>query len=69
MPLRNSHRYGITNFRVITVTPTKQCALNHCQKLQKSGLAFMWFWVPGLYDLRTLKFEFPADFRKQRCRT
>ena len=23
--------------------------------------------LPGLYDLRTLMFEFPADFRKQRC--
>ena len=34
---RHRERYGIANFRVITVTPTKQRALNLCQKLREAG--------------------------------
>ena len=34
--------------RVITVTPTKQRALNLCQKLQKAGLASKRFWFTDL---------------------
>jgi hypothetical protein len=34
--------------RVITVTPTKQRALNLCQMLQKAGLAFKRFWFTDL---------------------
>src|SRR5713101_206040 len=37
---KHTARYGITNFRVVTVTPTKQRALNLCEKLQKAGFAF-----------------------------
>ena len=33
---------------MITVTPTKQRALNLCQKLQKEGLAFKRFWFTDL---------------------
>jgi hypothetical protein len=40
--------YGIANFRVITVTPTKQRAQNLCQKLQKAGLASKRFWFTDL---------------------
>jgi hypothetical protein len=45
---KHTARYGITNFRVITVTPTKQRALNLCQKLQDTGLAFKRFWFTDL---------------------
>jgi len=45
---KHTARYGITNFRVITVTPTKQRALNLCQKLQKAGLASKRFWFTDL---------------------
>jgi hypothetical protein len=41
---RHTERYGIKNFRVITLTPTKQRALNLCQKLRNAGLASMRFW-------------------------
>jgi hypothetical protein len=41
---KHSARYGISNFRVITVTPTKQRALNLCEKLRKTGLASNRFW-------------------------
>jgi len=37
-------RYGITNFRVVTVTPTEQRALNLCRKLRNTGLASKRFW-------------------------
>jgi hypothetical protein len=37
-------RYGIANFRVITVTPTKQRALNLCKKLRNAGLGSTRFW-------------------------
>jgi hypothetical protein len=33
---------------VITVTPTKQRALNLCEKLQRAGLAFKRFWLTDL---------------------
>jgi hypothetical protein len=36
---KHTGRYGIMNFRVITVTPTRQRALNLCQKLQKAERA------------------------------
>jgi hypothetical protein len=26
-------------------------------------------WLPGLYDLRTFRFEFPMSFRKQASRS
>lgn len=41
---RHTERYGIANFRVITVTPTKQRALNLCRKLAEAGLASARFW-------------------------
>jgi hypothetical protein len=41
------------NFRVITVTPTKQRALNLCQKLRKAGLAFNRFWFTDLGPIST----------------
>jgi hypothetical protein len=34
---KHTARYGIGNFRVITVTPTKQRALNLCAKLKDAG--------------------------------
>jgi hypothetical protein len=36
---------------VITVTPTKQRALNLCEKLQRTGLAFKRFWFTDLGPL------------------
>jgi hypothetical protein len=45
---RHDERYGIANFRVITVTPTKQRALNLCRKLLDAGLASKRFWFTGL---------------------
>jgi Replication-relaxation len=41
---RHTARYGIGNFRVITVTPTRQRALNLCHKLRKAGLGYKRFW-------------------------
>ena len=41
---KHTERYGISNFRVITVTPTKQRALNLCQKLENAGLGSNRFW-------------------------
>jgi hypothetical protein len=41
---KHTTRYGIANFRVITMTPTKQRARNLCQKLQNAGLASKRFW-------------------------
>jgi len=35
---RHRERYGIANFRVVTVTPTKQRAQNLCEKLREEGL-------------------------------
>jgi len=37
-------RYGIANFRVITVTPTRQRALNLCEKLRNAGFGSKRFW-------------------------
>src|SRR6202162_3753228 len=50
---KHTARYGISNFRVITVTPTRQRALNLCQKLQKAGLAFNRFWFTDLGSIST----------------
>lgn len=41
-------RFGIANFRVITVTPTKQRALNLCAKLKEASLASARFWFTDL---------------------
>jgi len=48
---KHATRYGIANFRVITVTPTKQRALNLCAKLQKAGLASKRFWFTNLAQI------------------
>ncbi len=69
---KHSARYGIANFRVITVTPTKQRAMNLCEKLRKAGLAFKRFWFTDLgaispeYPARILKklFSTPKDFEE-----
>ena len=67
-----TRRYGISNFRVITVTPTKQRALNLCEKLRKAGLAFKRFWFTDLDSLSADKptgileriFFTPKDFEE-----
>ena len=41
-------RYGISNFRVITVTPTRQRAFNLCAKLRNAGLGSKRFWFTDL---------------------
>jgi hypothetical protein len=46
--LEGQPRYGIANFRVITVTPTRQRAFNLCEKLRKAGLALKRFWFSDL---------------------
>jgi hypothetical protein len=69
---KHSARYGIANFRVITVTPTKRRALNLCRKLQNAGLASTRFWFTDLelvsHDepLRILEpiFFSPKDFHE-----
>jgi hypothetical protein len=45
---RHTARYGIRNFRVITMTPTRQRAINLCEKLQRAGLASKRFWFTDL---------------------
>jgi len=45
---KHTARYGISNFRVITVTPTKQRALNLCRKLAEAGLASARFWFTDI---------------------
>jgi len=54
---KHRERYGIGNFRVITVTPTKQRALNLCKKLQDAGLASARFWFT---DLEPISSDEPA---------
>ncbi len=41
-------RYGIGNFRVITITPTRQRAVNLCRKLHNAGLGFKRFWFTSI---------------------
>ena len=48
---RHTARYGMSNFRVITVTPTRQRALNLCEKLQKVGLASSHFWLTDFGEI------------------
>lgn len=45
---RHRERYGIANFRVITLTPTKQRALNLCEKLRDAGFTSKRFWFTDL---------------------
>lgn len=45
--------FGITNFRVITVTPTRQRALNLCEKLRSLGFASKRFWFADLDAIST----------------
>jgi len=45
---KHTARYGISNFRVITVTPTRKRALNLCEKLQRAGLASARFWFTDI---------------------
>jgi len=42
---KHTARYGISNFRVVTVTPTRKRAENLCRKLANAGLtsARLWF--------------------------
>ncbi len=54
---RHTARYGISNFRVVTLTPTKQRAVNLCHKLRKAGLAFKRFWFT---DLSPVSLDEPA---------
>ncbi len=69
---RHTARYGIKNFRVLTVTPTPQRAFNLCEKLERNGLAFKRFWFTDLSAVdpdnpgRVLEeiFFTPKDFRE-----
>jgi len=54
----HASRYGITNFRVITVTPTKQRALNLCRKLQEAGIDSGRFWFT---DMSHVLLERPGE--------
>jgi hypothetical protein len=45
---KHRERYGNGNFRVITVTPTRQRALNLCRKLQDAGIASKRFWFASI---------------------
>ncbi len=59
---KHTARYGIGNFRVITVTPTRQRALNLCQKLRKVGLGYKRFWFT---DLDSVSLGEPASIIKK----
>lgn len=54
---KHRERYGIGNFRVITVTPTKQRAINLCRKLNNAGLGFKRFWFTSM---ESMSMEEPA---------
>jgi protein involved in plasmid replication-relaxation len=54
---KHTARYGIPNFRVITVTPTRQRAFNLCAKLRNAGLGSKRFWFT---DLATVSPDAPA---------
>jgi len=45
---KHTARYGIRNFRVVTVTPTRKRAENLCRKLANAGLASARFWFTDL---------------------
>lgn len=68
---RHTARYGIINFRVITVTPTKQRALNLCRKLTEAGLASARFWFTDIGMVSSVEpagllgkvFVTPKDFQ------
>lgn len=45
---KHRERYGIGNFRVITIAPTRQRALNLCEKLRNAGLSSKRFWFADL---------------------
>jgi hypothetical protein len=51
--VKHTARYGISNFRVITVTPTKQRSVNLCDKLRNAGLASKRFWFTDLAMVST----------------
>lgn len=53
----HQERYGIANFRVVVLTPTKQRALNLCKKLQNAGLASTRFWFT---DFEPISLDEPA---------
>jgi hypothetical protein len=65
-------RYGITNFRVVVLTPTKQRAFNLCQKLRDAGLPLKRFWFADFDTvfpddpMRILErvFSTPKDFEQ-----
>jgi hypothetical protein len=55
---KHEARWGIANFRVVSVVPTRERAANLCRKVSESGLAFKRFWFTdfGRYSL-----DSPAD--------
>jgi hypothetical protein len=57
-PTLTTTRYGIGNFRVITVTPTRHRALNLCRKLRKAGRVSKRFWFT---DLDSISIGGPAS--------
>jgi hypothetical protein len=44
-------RWGVTNFRVITVAPTKERAQNLCRKLKDAGLLYKRYWFAAQSDV------------------
>jgi len=59
---RHTARYGISNFRVITVAPTKQRAENLCRKLAEAGLSSARFWFT---DVASISPDEPATILEQ----
>ena len=41
---KHEERWGIADFRVVSVVPTKERAVNLCRKLGEGELAFKRFW-------------------------
>src|SRR5713226_2034443 len=58
---KHTSRYGIMNFRVVTVTPTKQRARNLCQRLRNEGFALKRFWF---IDLNAVSLDEPKILEK-----
>jgi hypothetical protein len=70
---KHSERYGFGNFRVVTVTPTRQRALNLCEKLRNAGFASKRFWFTDLstvcsqdgVGILEKTFFTPKDYREE----
>ena len=59
---RHTQRYKIHNFRVLTVTPTRERAENLCRNMVEADLAFKRFWFT---DESHISLERPAEILRK----